>query len=148
MHPQRFPLTQKARLHDAHGRVLLLRDAATGTWDLPGGRLEPGELPDPRAALYRELREEVGEMQVTVDGSPVALFPHAMADGSEALMLLWCGTVTGTPSLSPEHDAWCWWTPSEDASPTAPALRAALGLPSDVAWRYGIAVTLGAIART
>lgn len=44
------------------GRVLLTqRKRGThleGFWEFPGGKVEPGE--DPRAALVRELREEVG----------------------------------------------------------------------------------------
>ena len=148
MHPQRFPLTQKARLRDAQGRILLLRDAATGTWDLPGGRLDPGEQYDLAASLQRELTEELGALTTHIEGSPCALLPHAMADGAEALMLVWDGVAEGTPQLSAEHDAWCWWRLGDEPEPTAPALRAVLGLPSDVTWRYGLVGTRGAIART
>lgn len=148
MHPQRFPLTQKARLRDAQGRILLLRDAATGTWDLPGGRLDPGELSDLAASLQRELTEELGALNAHIDGSPSALLPHAMADGAEALMLVWDGVADGIPQLSAEHDAWCWWTPDDGREPTAPALRSVLDLPSDVSWHYGLVGTRGAIART
>lgn len=44
------------------GRWLMIRRAekikAAGFWCFPGGGIEPGE--DPRAALVREIREEVG----------------------------------------------------------------------------------------
>ena len=49
-------------LTDARGRVLLMqRKPGThlaGTWEFPGGKLEPGE--GIQAALARELREELG----------------------------------------------------------------------------------------
>jgi ADP-ribose pyrophosphatase YjhB (NUDIX family) len=148
MHPQRFPLTQKAKLVDPKGRVLLLRDAATGTWDLPGGRLDPGELYDLGAALRRELDEEIAGVAVTLRDAPEALLPHTMADGSEALMLLWQGRAEGLPTLSPEHNAWTWWTRESLVAPEAPALRAALGLMNATPWHYGISGTRGAIGRT
>lgn len=44
------------------GRVLAAQrsypDALAGRWEFPGGKAEPGE--DARAALVRELREELG----------------------------------------------------------------------------------------
>ncbi len=44
------------------GRVLAARrtapPAAAGRWELPGGKVEPGE--DPAAALVREIGEELG----------------------------------------------------------------------------------------
>ena len=53
-------------------RILLTRRAYppfAGTWDLPGGFLEPGERPE--QALRRELREELG---ITVRDARLLLF--------------------------------------------------------------------------
>ncbi len=45
-----------------HGRVLVTQrpegSHLAGMWEFPGGKVEPDE--DPRAALQRELREELG----------------------------------------------------------------------------------------
>ena len=51
-----------AVLVDVDGRVLVTQrpegKAMAGLWEFPGGKLEPGELPE--TALVRELREELG----------------------------------------------------------------------------------------
>lgn len=55
------PIPAAVALIVRRGRVLLTRRARPpyrGTWDLPGGFLEAGELPE--AGLRRELREELG----------------------------------------------------------------------------------------
>ncbi len=61
------------------GRLLLTRrpdgGAHAGLWELPGGKVEPGETPE--AALAREWGEELG---VEVDGD--ALRPWAFASGA------------------------------------------------------------------
>ena len=66
MHPSAhkpFVLSVKALLRDQGDRYLLLRRNADtnvdpGLWDLPGGKVEPGEGFE--AALLREVREETG----------------------------------------------------------------------------------------
>jgi 8-oxo-dGTP diphosphatase len=43
---------------DDDGHVLILEPIDRGTWEIPGGRIEPGETP--RAACARELRFKLG----------------------------------------------------------------------------------------
>ena len=55
------PAPAAVAIVEGRGSILLARRAAPpheGTWDLPGGFIEAGELPD--RALVRELREELG----------------------------------------------------------------------------------------
>lgn len=51
-----------AILRNRDGRILAAQrptgKALAGKWEFPGGKVEPGELPE--AALQRELREELG----------------------------------------------------------------------------------------
>ena len=60
-------------VHDDQDRVLLVRRADNGRWDLPAGAVDPGEAP--AQALVREVYEETGlavvpERIVGVFGGP------------------------------------------------------------------------------
>ncbi len=81
------------------GRVLVQRRPAgkplAGLWEFPGGQVEPGETP--KAALARELDEELG---IAVD--PASLEPLTFASevqgASHLLLLLYrCRAWTGAP---------------------------------------------------
>jgi 8-oxo-dGTP diphosphatase len=71
-----------------HGRVLLTQRKQgahlAGAWELPGGKVHPGE--DPRAALARELDEELG-ISVVV-GEILDVTFHRYADAARAVLLL------------------------------------------------------------
>ncbi len=63
-------------LYDAQGRVLITERLPgkhmAGRWEFPGGKIEPGE--SERAALVRELREELG-VEVLL-AQPVLVLRH------------------------------------------------------------------------
>jgi 8-oxo-dGTP pyrophosphatase MutT (NUDIX family) len=56
-----------AVVRDQSGRVLLVRRADDGNWELPGGRVETGETAG--GAAIREIREEAG---ITVELTGIA----------------------------------------------------------------------------
>ena len=95
------------------GRVLISQrrpdQALPLGWELPGGKIEPGE--SPVAALARELHEELG---VTVEVGPIwdVLF-HAYPDFDLLMLVYRCELADGAePRCVQVHDlAWC--IPSE-----------------------------------
>ncbi|MEU8591007.1 (deoxy)nucleoside triphosphate pyrophosphohydrolase [Streptomyces sp. NPDC048664] len=114
-------------------RLLAARRSApadlAGGWELPGGKVEPGE--HPRDALERELREELG-----VTAKPVERVPGEWPLKPGYVLQVWTAhLVSGTPRPLQDHDALRWLTPQEvwqvDWLPQdVPAVRAVLA-----AWR-------------
>ena len=112
---------------DRPARLLAARrtepPALAGGWELPGGKVEPGESPE--AALHREIREELG---VAVRTGRLLAAPTA--DGSWPLgeryrMTVWLAVVVeGDPQPIEDHDA-LRWLPGDD-------LYAVAWLPADL----------------
>jgi len=94
------------------GKVLLSRrkqgSHLAGMWEFPGGKAEPGE--DPRAALRRELEEELGIK--TRIGEIVDVTFHRYEDADKAVLLLFFEAEREAGSAEPRaldvaEVAWC-----------------------------------------
>lgn len=112
---------------DDHGRVLLAKrppgKAMAGLWEFPGGKIEPGERP--RAALARELSEELAVEASLSDLWPYAIASHAYADFQLLMPLLLCRRWSGTPEPR-EGQSLAWATAKALARFPMPAADAPL----------------------
>jgi 8-oxo-dGTP diphosphatase len=92
------------------GRVLAARRsgpaALAGRWELPGGKVEPGE--DPEVAAVREIREE---LRCTVEVTGWLEGESPLVDGL-VLRVATARLVAGDPVPS-EHDAVRWLGPDQ-----------------------------------
>ncbi|MCL2725485.1 MAG: (deoxy)nucleoside triphosphate pyrophosphohydrolase [Polyangiaceae bacterium] len=83
------------------GKVLLSRrkegSHLAGLWEFPGGKVESGE--DPRAALVRELEEELGITAVV--GEILDVTFHRYDDADKAVLLLFFEAIREPGSREP-----------------------------------------------
>ncbi|MDQ0794195.1 (deoxy)nucleoside triphosphate pyrophosphohydrolase [Streptomyces sp. B1I3] len=93
------------------GRLLAARRSAppelAGRWELPGGKLEPGESGE--QALVRELREELG-----VETEPLERIDGEWPLKPGYVLHVWTvRLISGEPRPLEDHDALRWLAPDE-----------------------------------
>ena len=96
------------------GSILLIRRSPgskldPGCWELPGGKMDPGErLVD---ALAREVREETG---LEVGGPrPIHVSHFTKEPFWVTCVTFVCASFEGDVQLSREHDAYAWVSPTD-----------------------------------
>jgi 8-oxo-dGTP diphosphatase len=101
------------------GRVLLTQRKSgshlEGKWEFPGGKVESGE--DPREALRRELREELGIEATVGEILDVTFHRYDEAEKAVVLMFFLASRAVGSPEPSAIDVAAFEWAGREKLDP-------------------------------
>lgn len=116
-----YQISLKLILKDKQGRVLILKaednSSFAGYWDLPGGRIDDNEFSiDFKEIIKREIIEEVGNIDFSIDDKPVALSrailkkPDHNGNLIKILYVMFTGEYfSGDIKISQEHTEYKWF---------------------------------------
>ena len=111
--PRRLLLVAACALVDADGRVLIAQrpegKQLAGLWEFPGGKVEPGELPE--ETVVRELGEELGIETKVACLAPLTFASHSYDSFNLLMPLFVCRRYWGIPQAR-EHQALKWVRPN------------------------------------
>lgn len=105
-----FAIAVKAFIVDNEGQLLIVKRAdddphRPGMWEIPGGRLNPGE--DPSLGLRREVKEETNLLVEVLD--PLAVSHFAREDKQIVTLITFvCKPISGKVKISEEHSDYKW----------------------------------------
>lgn len=111
------------------GHILILQRTTDGQWELPGGRLAPGEAPI--QGLHREISEETA---LTIDGADILSANSWINNDDEDRFAVHyeCATSDLNVDLSTEHTDFRWIEKTDAhtmlCEPQTAAVHAANGL--------------------
>ncbi len=100
----------KIILKNFEGKVLLLKRNAEkypgmkNTWDIPGGRIEPG------TPLLENLKREImEETSLVYTGNPILVCAQdILRPDKHVVRLTYSGEISGEPKLDEEHTDYTW----------------------------------------
>lgn len=101
-----FSIAAFAVIFNSAGQVLLCHRRDMDAWNLPGGGLEEGELPD--ECVIREVREETG-LDVTVERM---IGVYGKPNRNELVFSFVCQITGGKLTLTAETDANQYFSPA------------------------------------
>lgn len=84
--PISLQVTVKGLFQDESGKFLIVRDV-DGSWELPGGRMDPGE--DVLDTLKREWKEEMGVEIEILDNRPLGVWVGTTDEGLSRLVVIY-----------------------------------------------------------
>lgn len=104
-----YGLTVRGIIKNTSGEILILKrhplsKTDPGTWELPGGKVDPGEAFDD--ALIREIKEETN-LDVTI-GDLADAVQNDYSRKRTVQLMMYLENVEGEVTISEEHTDWMW----------------------------------------